>query len=131
MTRRLLAVALAGSLLAATAADAGRPASGTYSGRTSQGMAIRIEVDGRHLGNIVFKVTDSCDRPHASASLADTTRISPDGRFSFRAGSETHLTRVRGRFHGRRATGVLSENVALADGRDCRSGRVRFTVTRR
>lgn len=138
LLRKLLAAtAVAALAVAATAIAAASHATGTFTGRTSQRLAIKLDVGPQAVrsGHVNVKVT--CVRkghrrvvPDA-ADLARDIPINADGTFGARQHSKTSdfELRIAGQITGRRVSGRYSEQFTGRFGA-CRSGRVTFRAER-
>jgi hypothetical protein len=112
-TRSSLLVASLAVLALIAPAGASAPAPGTYSGRTSQKLAISITVKQSKVTALHFKVANNCGEKHKPIDVTGgSVKIHSDGRFSMSLGNASGSLKVAGRFTGRKAVGTLREKAA-------------------
>jgi hypothetical protein len=121
-------------LVAAAAATA--PASGTYTGTTTEHLPVKIVVRGGHVVRASARTgTYTCD-PHGELGgnriTVDTDADATGGTFRFDAGREVLSLKMTGTVVTRtRIKGRLRIHGTIGTGDPCTSRAVRFTVRRR
>src|SRR4051812_17384832 len=106
--RTLVAIASAAVVgVACPVAAVAAVSNGTYRGRTSQGLRIRITVKGHAITDVRTSARDSCSPGAHGLAIGDTHRIKSDGRFRIAAGPPGPILRMTGHFRAGRASGSI------------------------
>jgi hypothetical protein len=141
-----LAAALLAALATASTAGAGLPGGATYTGRTAQGGAVKLELtgDGKRVKRMRIHYRLRCDNGRSGRTYTDIldARVGRNGRFSgvgTYEGAEDGSTndfKVAGRLSRRSARGTFSLK-AVGRPREgasrvrCKTGRLRWNASRR
>ena len=136
--KRLLAVTatVAAIMLVGPGAASARYVTGTYSGRTSQGLPMSFKVTRGKVSAIKYEVrincTDDYTRTFPSGTLQASFPIRRD-RFDGRTERRTFRFRIVGRLSGRVSSGYFHARYisGYQGANQCASGRIRFSVKRR